>query len=164
MARLGWIVLLVSACDAGWEKIEDCAEERSVERRDECYAELLPELFRSDPEGAARMVEERIEDARLRDFVYLEVTRKVDPGSYRWCREIEEELLAERCRVLVSRPHLHRELAGEDAPERPAGQAAAPPPAELPGSGPGVPEAGSALPKDENTEDPPSGEGGPSGQ
>lgn len=136
----GWLcgaalLFLVAAC-GGQEpsSLEDCAEVSDPQRRDECYAEFLPERFRTDPEGAASMVEERIADPAVRDFVYLAVTRRVDPSTDRWCERIQEPALDQRCRVIVSRPHLHRELV-KTPPGKPAPPTGAvPPPEDMPGS------------------------------
>lgn len=128
------IGLSVTACNGpAPSALEDCRTLGSASARDECLATWLPDRFRSDPDGAARITEEEITDARVRDFVYLTVTRRVDPGSYRWCDRIQEKVLEERCRVLVSRPHLHRELVGAP-PQRfsPTGQGDPAPTSELP--------------------------------
>ncbi len=111
--------------------------------RDECYAGLLPALFAVDPDRAATLTEERVVDPLVRDFVYLEVAREIDPGGGRWCERIQAQAVADRCRVLARRPHLQRELLGDRLPTGtpggsppPSGPGGPPPPGTLPGSGP----------------------------
>jgi hypothetical protein len=82
--------------------------------RDECYAAQLPELFLTEPRAASNMVQERIDDPLVRDFVYLTVSRDLDPAGGRWCERISSEVVAERCRVLVRRPHLQRARLGTE--------------------------------------------------
>ncbi len=131
------IVILGAACNGGgWSSIDDCDAISAGAKADECYAEYAADVFRTDPERGIKIVEEKITDQRVKDFVWLTVTREVDPGSYKYCDRIEEEALAERCRVLVSRPHLHRELLkGGKAGDGPS--AGGPPPAGGPGGPPG---------------------------
>ena len=106
-------VLLWFGCGGGTpSSLEECGEVREEAARNECYARFLPERFRVDADEAAKMVESLITDVEIRDFVYLTVTRTVDPGTYRWCERIQADAIEARCRVLVSRPHLHRELVG----------------------------------------------------
>ena len=131
MFRFISFVIFVAACGSPkWEHLEDCDTVRGSSQRDECFAQMLPELFRTDAERASALVESEVQDQRIRDFIYLAVTRRVDPSTYQWCDKIEEPALKDRCRVLVSRPHLHRELVGP----LPDGQAHPPPGGALPGS------------------------------
>ncbi len=130
-----WLQLLAiaAACTpqtAG--ELEDCARIDAATARDECYAELLFERLAANPEEVAERVEELIEDPLVRDFVYLRAARELEPASGRWCEHIHTGSVAERCRLLASRPHLHRALAPGQAPQ---GEAAEPPAGPLPGSG-----------------------------
>ena len=111
-------VFLGSGCGSSVSRLEDCEKVSDETERNECFARFLPERFRSEADAAAEMVESQITDPQIRDFVYLTVTRTIDPGSYRWCDRIQEPAIKDRCRVLVSRPHLHRELVGAPAPSR----------------------------------------------
>lgn len=122
----------LGGCGGTPEKPEDCEGLAAGKDRDECYAQVAPEVFRRDPKLGDEIAQ-RIEDPMIRDFVYLTVTREIDPGSPRWCEKIEEDALESRCRVLVSRPHLHRELLRQSGEEPPGGPGGGPPP---PGGGP----------------------------
>lgn len=129
------IVSVLSACGDG-DPLELCEGKADASARDECYAASLPELFRKDPALGEQLTQEKITDPQLRDFVYLTVTREIDPGSYRWCEKIKEPALAERCRVIVSRPHLHRELLNLGSGGTPPGGAPPPAGASAPGGAP----------------------------
>jgi len=126
-----------SEVPVSWTGPEDCEARDPGPLTDECWAAVLPDLFLEDRARAEKLVDARIQDVRIRDFVWLTITRDVDPGSYRWCDRIEDKALADRCRVLVSRPHLHRELVrqkgGKVPPhpgsgQRPPGSGAPPAP------------------------------------
>jgi hypothetical protein len=73
----------------------------------------LPERFGVDPDEAARLASEGIQDPLVRDLLFLRVSREVDPGGGRWCNLIGTAVLADRCRVLARRPHLSRGLPPE---------------------------------------------------
>jgi hypothetical protein len=134
-APLALIVLLV-ACGFGEPKSsKDCERIGNAANRDECYAKVLPELFRTDPNQAESITDSQVSEKQIRDFIYLTVTRQIDPGSYRWCNKIEEPALNERCRVIVSRPHLHKELLGPTSGPPGRNDVSPPAPGGLPGSG-----------------------------
>jgi len=137
MARgaVGAVFTLLLGC-APERELGDClALERGLER-DECLALRLPDGFRQDPDGSARLVEAEIADPLVRDFVYLRVAQEIDPVSGRWCGAIAAAAVAERCLELARRPHLHRRLGVVPPPPAP-GPGAVPPPGGLPGSDPG---------------------------
>jgi hypothetical protein len=112
------LLALVLACSTSPppESLDDCHTMQASSTRDECYAAFVPALFGSDPRAAAEVVEERIEDPLVRDFVYLQVSRDLDPAGGRWCDRISAEVVAERCHVLARRPHLQRARVGEQSP------------------------------------------------
>ena len=111
------VLTTLMGCPAEQPKTpEGCAELSSVSARDECYFAIVPDLVRRDPQRGEEAAS-RIQDDSIRDFTYLTVTREVDPGSTRWCEKIKEPTISARCRVLVSRPHLHRELLKESGGE-----------------------------------------------
>ncbi len=145
-----WILI---ACSLGEPSTpSDCESKLSAGAKDECYAKVAPDLFRTDPAAGQKLVEENIADVTVRDFVYLKVTREVDPSTTRYCERIQDRVLADRCRVLVSRPHLHRGLAtppgapppGSPPPAGgpPGGSAGGPPPGAAPGGQPATPPPG----------------------
>ena len=111
---LSLLLSLIMACSTPSqpESLEGCPAVKDVAARDECYAAFLPELFLSDPPAAAEQVERNISDPLVRDFVYLQVTRDIEPAGGRWCERISAGPVAERCRVLARRPHLQRARLG----------------------------------------------------
>lgn len=152
---------LVLACSSSAPTTpEDCQGLTDTVARDECYAVVLPPLFRTDPAKGIQLTDNAVSDQTVRDFIWLTVTREVDPNTNKYCDRIKDQVLAERCRVLVSRPHLHRGLVeGGRAPKTPMGGAppgmAPPPPpggvpapgsAGAPQQGPGGPPPGPVMP------------------
>lgn len=140
------ILLLLAACGGSggttYDDPEQCKAMPAGAERDECWAATAAELFRSDPQNAEAIIMEQVQDPKILDFIWLTVTREVDPGSYRYCEKIQEPALAERCKVLVSRPHLHRALQqeGGEAPQQ-----GAPPPNGGPPMGGGPPGGGPPM-------------------
>lgn len=124
------VLPLTLACSGqSWSSLADCEGLSPGPNADECWAAHSAELFRADPANGEKVVEEKVQDQRVRDFIWLTVTREVDPGSFKYCEKIQEAALQERCRVLVSRPHLHRELTGGGAGgDGPKGAGGGPPP------------------------------------
>jgi hypothetical protein len=104
-------LLLLPACGH-----RDCAALDAGPARDACYAEEAVRLFREDPAAATAAIERDVGDPATRDLIWFEVTRAVEPGSVRYCQKISAPVLEERCRVFVSRPHLHPGREGT-APE-----------------------------------------------
>lgn len=137
---LALLTVLTLGCSGGgsWDSPDDCAALSKGATADECWAQHAPALFKADPARGVQVVENDVSDQRIRDFIWLTVTREVDPSSYKYCDKIQEEALKDRCRVLVSRPHLHRELLkeGGGGPGGPPGGAQGGPP---PGGGPPPP-------------------------
>jgi hypothetical protein len=113
---LGLLCLL--GCQQNASKtMADCQALPGVEAIDSCLASIAVALVRADL-SAAKVVVDAIQDPAVRDYVLLSFTREIDPSSSHWCHQIKGKQLRSRCRVLVSRPHLHRELVG-GAPGRP---------------------------------------------
>ncbi len=110
---------------------EGCAALSSSSARDECFLAVLPGIFKTDPARGVELTEKSVTDPATRDFVWLTVTRDIDPNSDKYCDRIVDAPLKERCKVLVSRPHLHRNLIdGKGPPMGAPGQTgpAGPPP------------------------------------
>ncbi|MFT5685060.1 MAG: hypothetical protein ACI8RZ_006006, partial [Myxococcota bacterium] len=129
------------ACNtSSWDSPEDCEALSAGEKRDDCWSVHAVELFKTDPDRGVSVVEEQVSEQQIRDFIWLQVTREVDPGSYRYCERIEESVLQARCKTLVSRPHLHRELLQGEQP--PGGQGGGPPGGGAKGGKGGPPGAG----------------------
>ena len=106
-----WLLVLLG-CGAQPTTVDGCIALAEGPDRDECLLTLLPALFKTDPARGIEVTEQYVSDPTTRDFVWLTITRDVDPNSRKYCDRIVDTLLKERCEVLVSRPHLHRELMG----------------------------------------------------
>lgn len=154
---LGLPLLLTACSGATPRSVEDCAGLGDPTARDDCYARLLPEVFRVDPAKGIELTESAVTDPTVRDFIWLTVTRDVDPNTNKYCNRISDAVLADRCRVLVSRPHLHRGLVDGEGktPRSPGGgpppggppggpPPGGPPPGGGPGAAPGEPPPGGA--------------------
>ena len=83
------------------------------DRRDSCYAEVAVQMFQEDPAAATVRIESDVQDVRIRDFIWLTVTREAAPDTTTYCKRIRTAAIAERCNVLVRRPHLHRAIHAE---------------------------------------------------
>jgi len=123
-----WIVLLWQhlwfGCSGSstndWASVDDCSTLQKGQIRDDCYGQFLIDVFKQDANRGLRIIQEEISEPNVRDFLYLEVTRKVDPTTTRYCQLIQSTTLAKRCTTLVSRPHLHREtLRGSQPTQSP---------------------------------------------
>ncbi|MEC7948460.1 MAG: hypothetical protein VX265_12920 [Myxococcota bacterium] len=124
------LAALLLACNGTqeWSGPDDCKALSAGTARDECWVRHAPELFRKDANAGVAAINEQVQDQTVKDFIWLTVTREVDPSSYKYCDRIVEPAMAERCRVLVSRPHLHRELLRDRGATGPAGAQGGPPP------------------------------------
>ena len=128
MVALLAAALLACSTTQNWSGPSDCRALSAGAERDECWAQHAAELFRTNRNEGVRVVQEDVSDQTVRDFIWLTVTREVDPSSYQYCDRIKEPALAERCKVLVSRPHLHRELLRDREATGPVGAQGGPPP------------------------------------
>ena len=118
---------------------EGCVALGSDAARDECFLAILPGIFKTDPTRGVELTEKSVTDPATRDFVWLTVTRDVDPNSDKYCNRIVDSLLKDRCKVLVSRPHLHRNLIdGKGPPMGAQGQPGHGGPPTLGGPAPGA--------------------------
>ena len=151
------------ACNTNsWSSAEDCESLSAGEQQDDCWSVHAVELFKTDPDRGTAVVEEQVSDQQIRDFIWLQVTREVDPGSYRYCERIQESVLQERCKTLVSRPHLHRELLQGETPPG-GGPKGGPPGGGAQGGAPqgGPPQGGGGQGGSPQGGPPPGGQGGP---
>jgi hypothetical protein len=124
----------------------DCDGLRGDKQRDECYLAVLVDVFKADAADGVAMVE-RISDPVSRDFAWYQVTSTVDPHSNKYCDKIKDATLGARCRTVVARPHLHRDLTGaSNGKAGPGAPAPGGPGAPPPGAGPGGPPPGGAPP------------------
>lgn len=116
--RLAMLLTLASslvACSGGTPTSpEDCAGLPTAKQRDECYLIVVGDVFKKDADAGIKLVETQIEDQTNKDFAWYTVTRNVDPHSNKYCDRIKDPTLADRCRKVVARPHLNRELKNRD--------------------------------------------------
>jgi len=110
-----WMLALWGCTQKAPERFEDCRSMSAGTARDTCFVTHAVELFHRDKDLGTSTVVHEVSDPAVRDFIWLSVTRDVDPTTDQWCRRIESEAIAERCRVLVRRPHLHRAIEAEQA-------------------------------------------------
>ena len=151
-----WLLLAASCDPRTYTSSAECVGVSEGVERDNCYTQTLPKLFCTDEAAGVKLVEEGVGDQVSRDFVWLQVTSKVDPYTSRWCDRIVDETLKKRCLAHRERPHLHKDVTENFCPNRPRpvppqGVGARPqgsppvmpppssmPPAALPGAGPGA--------------------------
>ena len=104
-----FLVLLACQQQSSWSSAEDCQKlERGVEK-DNCWSVHLVDVFSANPQQGTTIIQQQISEPKVQDFLWLEMTREVDPTTMTYCKQIKDKSLLERCRLLVSRPHLHRD-------------------------------------------------------
>ena len=96
------MILILGACFFD----EPCSF-RYGSHKDECYAELVMELYPRDPQAAMNALSQ-IQDDLTSDFVQLELSRRYHPKDPQMCQAIKNNDMRERCIILVRRPHLRR--------------------------------------------------------
>ena len=89
---------------------DDCQDLNKGELRDDCWSEHAVTVFKDDEARGISIVETQISDPRIADYIWLTVTREHNPSTRTFCDRIKDRALKERCLVLVSRPHLHRDV------------------------------------------------------
>ncbi|HJN74419.1 MAG TPA: hypothetical protein QGF58_10850 [Myxococcota bacterium] len=110
-------LLVFLACQpdpASWTTLADC-EGLDGASQDECFLKIGVETAKTDQAAGVAIIE-GIGDPLVKDYGWHSLTRDVDPTTYQWCERIENEKLAERCRVIVSRPHMHQHLVDRAEP------------------------------------------------
>ncbi|MCP4810666.1 MAG: hypothetical protein GY913_18375 [Proteobacteria bacterium] len=138
------LTLLLLACQPdpeSWHVAADCESLSDAAVQDECWLKVSVEVAKTD-QAAGEALVDKIQDPLVKDYAWHSLTRDVDPTSYKYCEKIENDKLADRCRVLVSRPHLHPHLIGDGAADDPR------PPGG--GKGPAGPDGGKGPPPGEN--------------
>ncbi len=109
------LLLLLGCPPAEPRTAADCVSIGAAKARDECYLKVVEGVFRADAAAAIALVESGITDQQNRDFAWYKVTKDVDPSTNKYCDRIRDSVFADRCRLIVGRPHLSRGLAGPDA-------------------------------------------------
>ena len=59
-----------------WTTINDCTSLQKGQIRDDCYGQFLIKLFKEDANRGLQIIQQEISEPNVRDFLYLEVTRK----------------------------------------------------------------------------------------
>ena len=107
------VILLTVACqstpDVAWNTQEDCSALPPGNTKDDCFGQFIVDIFKSDSKRGMEIMQQEISNDSVRDYLWLEITRKVDPTTTKFCQLIQSQTLLKRCATLVSRPHLHRE-------------------------------------------------------
>lgn len=88
---------------------EECASLPMGVEKDDCWGNCIIEVFSADSQKGMQIMESEISNPKVRDFLWLEITRKINPTTMTYCKKIADKDLFNRCQTLVSRPHLHRE-------------------------------------------------------
>ena len=123
-----WIpffVLLACQQHPSWSNSADCQQLDKGIQKDNCWSVHLLEVFSNNPQEGMQIIQNDVSEQKVKDFLWLEMTREVDPTTMTYCKQIQDKSLLDRCRVLVSRPHLHRdtlrkkENAGGVPPRKP---------------------------------------------
>ena len=117
-----WIIVIFMACTGnvqqGWTQSSDCQNLPMGEQKDDCWGQFLIEEFQKDRKIGVEIIATQISDPKVQDFLWLEVTRKVDPSNMQYCKRIQDSTLQNRCQTLVNRPHLHRETLRQNAQQQ----------------------------------------------
>ncbi len=119
------ILACYSTPKASWSTPEDCAALPAGDVKDDCFGHFIVDIFKSDPKRGMEIMQQEISNDGVRDYLWLEITRKVDPTTTKFCQLIQSQTLMKRCQTLVSRPHLHRDTLREnkgDESRKPAPQ------------------------------------------
>tara|TARA_B110000305_G_C18918441_1_gene393950 strand:- start:102 stop:506 length:405 start_codon:yes stop_codon:yes gene_type:complete len=107
-----WMVAL-SGCTGSsakaWTTVEDCSVLELGDVKDDCWGHFIVEVYKKDAKRGMEIMQQEISNDSVRDYLWLEITRKVDPTTTKFCQMIQSKTLLKRCQTLVSRPHLHRE-------------------------------------------------------
>ena len=102
-----------------WTTQEDCQTLPKGSEKDDCWGHFIVEIFQQDSKKGMEIIQQEVSDPNVQDFLWLEITRKVDPTTTRYCQLIQSQTLKKRCQTLVSRPHLHRETLRERSESKP---------------------------------------------
>ena len=114
------LLTLIMGCQSepsnSWSSVDDCAAIAPGNPQDDCWGHFIVDVFKTDSKRGMDIMQNKISSDSVRDYLWLEVTRKVDPTTTKFCQQIQSKTLAKRCQTLVSRPHLHRETLRGNEP------------------------------------------------
>ena len=105
-------LVLTLACDNSTvpRSSEDCMGMNKGELRDDCWSNHILSVFEENEKRGTDILNDHISDPQVADYLWLMVTRDYNPSTRKYCDRIMNSALKERCMVLVSRPHLHRDI------------------------------------------------------
>ena len=106
-----WIsfFVLFGCTQSSWSSADDCRQLDMGQERDNCWSVHIFQVMESNPQEGIDIIQKEISDEKVKDFLWLETTREVDPTTMKYCKLISNKSIFERCKLLVSRPHLHRD-------------------------------------------------------
>lgn len=114
------LTIVLSGCTASstkaWITEEDCSGLEMGDVKDDCWGHFIVEVYKKDPKRGMEIMQQEISNDSVRDYLWLQITRKVDPTTTKFCQMIQSKTLLKRCQTLVSRPHLHRETLRNKEP------------------------------------------------
>ena len=90
----------------------NCDYYLDTQSRENCYTDKIMSQYKEKPKDALKLVDEVLTPT-TRDFVLMELTREYHPQSRHLCVKMVDQLLQERCLMMVSRPHLQRKKMKE---------------------------------------------------
>ena len=90
----------------------NCDSYFDTQSRENCYTDKIMSQYKEKPKDALKLVDEVLTPT-TRDFVLMELTREYHPQSRHLCVKMVDQLLQERCLMMVSRPHLQRKKMKE---------------------------------------------------
>ena len=90
------VSILFMGCQSTLTKVgvqEDCASLPIGNVKDDCYGHFIVDIFKSDPKSGMKIMQQEISNDDVRDYLWLEVTRKVDPTTTKFCQLIKSQTL-----------------------------------------------------------------------
>ena len=105
---ISWFFVTIS-CSAF---TSNCDYYLDTQSRENCYTDKIMSQYKEKPKEALILVDEELTPT-TRDFLLMELTREYHPQSRHLCMKMVDQLLQERCLMMVSRPHLQRKKMKE---------------------------------------------------
>ena len=100
---ISWFFIAISCSSF----TSNCDYYFDTQSRENCYTDKIMSQYKGKPEEALSLVDEVL-TSTTRDFVLMELTREFHPQSRHLCMKMADQILQERCLMMVSRPHLQR--------------------------------------------------------
>ncbi len=100
---ISWFLMTISCFSFS----SNCDYYFDTQSRENCYTDKIMSQYKEKPKEALFLVDEEL-TSTTRDFVLMELTREFHPQSRHLCMKMADQILQERCLMMVSRPHLQR--------------------------------------------------------